>query len=696
MNTRQCFFSLAVAYALFFTSVCYSSDSGSGGQKKSIPYKSATIIDFTTEQDRNETGGNDFINRASSSQMPVADINPSRTSCTAPCGIFFEGTGSMDAGGRSIDTNDLHDNDIIDYSWDFGNGSESDVSSGGRYFNGFNGGHVYETPGTYTVTLTVTEKNGAKHSAETEVEISEFTGETYCFSSTGDFTDCPSGGIQITTDSWSGIPGDNNDILDYVAPNRQLFLKRGDTFTFQTPSDIGEGPLHISSFGTGDKPKVQYIGGEQQGIGPIYSSGDNVSVSNIDFGLRNGDNKIDARAGGTSLNLLLLRVDFDNILTFKKFMFVVDSTLKNVDGNPSYAHSEKFVVLNNDFGPSLSHSVYGGHQDKAIFSGNYFHDVSNSYRTGLRLAANDGSSKNILVTNNKFYNFTAYAIQFTVTTNVTERHLVKNVLIKNNYFENCAGIYVTRDHGFSDITIQNNIFKLKTTAQTVESAIIVATDTVGYTQEWAKGVEGLWVFNNVIHNDSNYHSILIEHEDIIDFRFYNNIVYGKAEYAWNRGVYIKYQNSVNELFFDNNLYYYTNNNDNLFYIKDTDTQYNLAGWQGLGFGTNSIVEDPQFNVSDPVAPEDFKTPDSSPAKDNGRIVPLSIDYTGDIRPQGNAFDIGVFEYPRGITLGDVLMVLQICAGFQVDISGSPVTDIDGDDRIGIREAIHALQIVAGL
>ncbi len=75
---------------------------------------------------------------------------------------------------------------------------------------------------------------------------------------------------------------------------------------------------------------------------------------------------------------------------------------------------------------------------------------------------------------------------------------------------------------------------------------------------------------------------------------------------------------------------------------------------------------------------------------------MSDDYNGDTRPQGNAFDIGAFEYPHGITLGDVLTVLQICAGYQVDISGSPVTEINGDDRIGIREAIHALQIVARL
>ncbi|MCP4350491.1 MAG: PKD domain-containing protein, partial [Desulfobacterales bacterium] len=190
-------------------------------------------------------------------------------------------------------SNGLQDNDILDYSWDFGNGTESDISSGGRYFNGFNGGHVYETPGTYTVTLTVTDKNGAAHSTSTEVVISDFSGEIYCFSNTDDFTGCPDG-TQITTNYWSGITGENNDVLDYAAPNRRLLIKSGDTFTFQDNESMGEGPLHISAFGVGDKPKVQYNGTTEDSwdSGALYNNGEDFSVTDINFGLRNPDNNM--------------------------------------------------------------------------------------------------------------------------------------------------------------------------------------------------------------------------------------------------------------------------------------------------------------------------------------------------------------------------------------------------------------------
>ena len=91
----------------------------------------------------------------------TAKINASRTdNCVAPCAIFFEGTDSLDNSGNSINSIGLVDAGITKYEWDFGAGTENDISSGGRYFEGFNAAHVYETPGTYTARLTVRDAAG--------------------------------------------------------------------------------------------------------------------------------------------------------------------------------------------------------------------------------------------------------------------------------------------------------------------------------------------------------------------------------------------------------------------------------------------------------------------------------------------------------------------------------------------------------
>lgn len=576
-------------------------------------------------------------------------ITPSRTTCTAPCGIHFEGTGSTDDSNRSINSHNLHGNDIVHYRWDFGSGTETDISSGGRYFNGFNTGHVFETPGNYIVKLMITDASGRRHTGQVAIEIAEFTGEIYCFSNDDDFSGCPSGGIHITTDSWSGITGDNNDILDFVAPLNQLYLKREDTFSYETSTIMGDGPLVIGAFGSGEKPQVQYTGttGHDPNYAPIYRNGENVSVSDITFDLRSSGNSVSARYGGFAEHLLLLRVDFNNILAFRDLMFLVDSSIQNVDGNPAYSNAEKVTILNNEFGPSLSHGIYGECQHKSIFSGNVFHDVSNSGRTGIRIAANSCSSENVLVTNNTFSNIPAFAIQMRVTTHVTDRFRVKNVLIENNFFENCSGVEVTRDHGFSHITIQNNIFKLDYYGGSGGTGIR-AQDQVAYTEEWAKGVESLWVFNNTFYNKVDYHTIIIDQSDIEDFRFFNNIVYGEANLGWNRGVYIKYQNSLNELLLNNNVYYYPNKDENLFYINDISTQYTLLEWQGLGFDTNSRITNPRFTVATPENPDDFMITETSPAKDNGETLPLCYDYNGNKRPRGKGFEIGAFELGNGL------------------------------------------------
>ena len=48
--------------------------------------------------------------------------------------------------------------DIVKWSWDFGSGTENDPH--GRTIEGMNTAHVFETPGTYTVRLTVLDNQG--------------------------------------------------------------------------------------------------------------------------------------------------------------------------------------------------------------------------------------------------------------------------------------------------------------------------------------------------------------------------------------------------------------------------------------------------------------------------------------------------------------------------------------------------------
>jgi PKD repeat protein len=78
--------------------------------------------------------------QASTSQPPNAVLSASPTSGLAPLTVSFNGSGSSNADGT-----------IPSYAWNFGDGSQG---------SGAAVSHTYTTPGTYTASLTVTDKTG--------------------------------------------------------------------------------------------------------------------------------------------------------------------------------------------------------------------------------------------------------------------------------------------------------------------------------------------------------------------------------------------------------------------------------------------------------------------------------------------------------------------------------------------------------
>lgn len=60
-------------------------------------------------------------------------------------------------------------------------------------------------------------------------------------------------------------------------------------------------------------------------------------------------------------------------------------------------------------------------------------------------------------------------------------------------------------------------------------------------------------------------------------------------------------------------------------------------------------------------------------------------------------DSGAFQYNSRPPFGlmDVIAILQICAGMIPDTAALQITDIDDDSRLGVEEAVFALQSIAG-
>jgi len=133
-------------------------------------------------------------NGSGANQPPTANFTANPTSGDAPLNVDFDGSASSDPDGT-----------IASYDWDFGDGASSTAVSPS---------HTYGSAGDYTVTLTVTDNDGATDSAATLIQV---TTPTPNQPPTASFTATPSSGdapLAVTFDG-SGSSDPDGSIVTY-------------------------------------------------------------------------------------------------------------------------------------------------------------------------------------------------------------------------------------------------------------------------------------------------------------------------------------------------------------------------------------------------------------------------------------------------------------------------------------------------
>jgi PKD repeat protein len=126
------------------------------------------------------------------------------------------------------------------YDWDFGNPQ-------GRYNNlsGFNAAHVYEQPGTYTITLRVTDEAGRQGITTAEVMVAADTRRTIYVDNRGSTSNS---GLSPT----QAVP--LSRAMELMGNDTRMLLHRGQIFTVSNTLNLPYSNILVGAYGTGTNP----------------------------------------------------------------------------------------------------------------------------------------------------------------------------------------------------------------------------------------------------------------------------------------------------------------------------------------------------------------------------------------------------------------------------------------------------------
>jgi hypothetical protein len=304
-------------------------------------------------------------------------IKASRTSCAAPCSVFFDATGTTGLAGGAGGTGGIAGGDYVqaNWTWDF-----NDPTSPHKGTIGFVVAHVFDNPGTYNVTTRVQDLAGSAGTTTTTITVSAMSGTIYYVASTGT-NGAPSGNDSNNGTSTTTPFLTLAHALTAAGTNKSILLRRGDTFNIgSSDTTIAvTGPFLIGSYSDPASPSS---------VNPILSSTDSRSDSSV-FNLSGGSDMrftdIHVKGGGSfnifnitnAPNSLFERVEVEGYTQttsgngwvlgapFQTNETVADSHAHDYDGYGVYAdRSVNIAIIGNQFdtftGPDHIFRLQGG------------------------------------------------------------------------------------------------------------------------------------------------------------------------------------------------------------------------------------------------------------------------------------------------------------------------------------------------
>lgn len=501
---------------------------------------------------------------------PIAiSVVASRTSGVAPLAVFFDATATTAAGTSAP----FHD---VEYRWSFGDAGSGFWTQGTRpgvnsrnEATGPVAAHVFETPGTYTVTLTVT--NGTTTAIENCVQIIVddpevvFNGTTTCVAVgaipvAGGPGGCPAGAAVVQSSDFDGTIA-----AQLALGKRRILFNRGETFFVNTAAARINvtGPGIIGAYGTGARPVVQ-------STGPVsrINVSSNVTPTVADWRIMDlqldgqGSTGSGVNGSGSASQFTFLRLNIFNIKFGFSFavttldaintptftsplwdqMAIVDSTISQVvggagaGGNAVFMGARRLSFMGNfiDDTTNAEHGLRTPVLIKGVVSNNTIQNIA-AGRANITIRSPDfvgGSAtippgtytEQIVVSDNQLIGGASDGIGGTGATTTLEDGRPRLQIWERNWIRAGAGTQQAISFEGADITFRNNVIDMSTSASAGGArALIVLTANA------ALDSQDIRIYNNTFFRSdagvSTFRAITVQ-ANAINILVRNNLVYG--------------------------------------------------------------------------------------------------------------------------------------------------------------------------
>jgi hypothetical protein len=411
------------------------------------------------------------------------------------------------------------------YEWDFGD-------SNGRFNKlvGYNAAHIYDQPGTYTLTLKVTNENGGTSTTTRQISVAADNRAT------------------IYVDAYGGNDG-NNGSSEYsavqsiarasqlLADNKKVLFKRGQTFGTDNGLWAVYSNVTVGAYGSGSDPVLKWTGSNRPGIALISDSAyttKNLVIQNLQFDVSQpgADNMPDAY-NAHGCNVAIRNCTFLNISSAinangaPKGLLVQDNSQPTDNGMMSY-----FVWLEGSDAVIIGNTSANSTRQHNIRAADGFNRALIEYNTLTNLDRRNVDSGDFSKT----------------TLNIQDG---TNMYIRGNTLT--GGTVRIGPLGGADgvTTYPNTYLQQRTTNTVIEGNTINGADI-----QLVHGSENTMIRNNVIHYDDhaaieteapdptyNYRQVVNAY--ILNNTSYNNSTHGN--FLWING-------QAGGIVLDNNLY----------------------------------------------------------------------------------------------------------------------------------------------